>query len=206
MSRCIKEVEMAQDKQKILTSMIDDNGDVSFFYDIGTGSMIDKVTASSFIEAQNIILKIVFFENYYLSFVQEMENRLVNLSEEEEAKEFIFYLYEVKVIDPFQYFYWPQMTNGLLPFMFRGRNHEEIMKSFLINYKKSSASEIESDQPCSLHELKNKLSNFFVGVLGFSYFSIGSLLDFDFVKFIPVGKLHEFKNQNIRNKYKRVSA
>ena len=67
MSRCIKEVEMAQDKQKILTSMIDDNGDVSFFYDIGTGSMIDKVTAPSFIQAQNVILKIVFFEKYYLT-------------------------------------------------------------------------------------------------------------------------------------------
>lgn len=197
---------MVQDKQKILTSIIDDNGDVSFFYDIGTGSMTDKVTASSFIQAQEELLERAFFENYYLSFIQEMGHSLVNLSEEEEAKEFIFYLHEVKVIDPFQYFYWPLMTNGLLPFMFRGRNHDEIMKSFLINYKKSSASEIEAVQPCTLHELKNKLSNFFVGVLGFSYFSIGTLMDFDFVKFIPVGKLHEFKNQNIRNKYKRVSA
>ena len=197
---------MVQDKQKILTSMIGDNGDVSFFYDIGTGSMIDKIAAPSFIQAQEELLERAFFENYYLSFIQEIGHRLVNLSEEEEAKEFIFYLHEVKVIDPFQYFYWPLMTNGLLPFMFRGRNHNEIIKSFLINYKKASAPQMLAHRCATLIELREKLTKVFVEGLGLPYLSVSKLMDFDFIRFIPLRRLHEFKNEHIKNKYKRVSA
>ena len=47
-------------------------------------------------------------------------------------------LYNNKRIDPYLYYHWKFMSNGLLPFLFRGRNHEEIMKSFRLNYRKPS--------------------------------------------------------------------
>ena len=124
---------------------------------------------------------------------QSLEDLSVNLLVE---------LYKCKKIDPYLYYHWEFMTNGLLPFLFRGRTYEETMKSFRINYRKALSKNCDRDS--SSLDLMKKLNDSFMSLgFGCNGVDLYEMMSFGFVKMITLNELKSSSQWTI-NKYKRA--
>ena len=111
-------------------------------------------------------------------------------------------LYNSKLIDPYLYYRWEFMANGLFPFLFRGRTNEETMKSFRINYRKSLSKNCDSNS--SSLELMKKLNDAFLSLgFGVNGVDLHEMISFGFVKAITLNELKSSRQWTI-NKYKRA--
>ena len=110
-------------------------------------------------------------------------------------------LYKYKKIDPYLYYHWKLMTNGLSEFLFRGRTHEETMKSFRINYRKALSKNCDRDS--SSLGLMRKLNDAFVSLGLVNGLDLHEMIGFDFVKMITLNELKS-SSQSTVNKYKRA--
>ena len=111
-------------------------------------------------------------------------------------------LYNNKRIDPYLYYQWKFMSNGLLPFLFRGRNHEEIMKSFRLNYRKALSE--NCDRTSSSRDLMKKLNDAFLSLgFGANGIDLYEMMSFSFVKTVMLDELKDVSQFTI-NKHKRA--
>lgn len=111
-------------------------------------------------------------------------------------------LYNSKLIDPYLYYRWEFMSNGLLPFLFRGRTDEETIKSFRINYRKALSK--NCDRQSSSLNLMKKLNDAFVSLgFGLNGVDLSEMMSFGFVKMITLNELKRSSQWTI-NKYKRA--
>ena len=94
------------------------------------------------------------------------------------------------------------MSNGLLPFLFRGRNHEEIMKSFRLNYRKALSE--NCDRTSTSRDLMKKLNDAFLSLgFGANGIDLYEMMSFSFVKTVMLDELKDVSQFTI-NKYKRA--
>ena len=114
----------------------------------------------------------------------------------------LYDLYYYKVIDAHLYYHFKFMTNGLAPFLFRGRNPREIMESFRVNYRKALSPNCDRDSNSS--ELLKKLNNAFISLgFGANGVDLHEMISFNFVEPVMLDKLKEVSRFTI-NKYKRA--
>jgi len=114
----------------------------------------------------------------------------------------LYDLYCHKVIDAHLYYHFKFMTNGLAPFLFRGRNPREIMESFRVNYRKALSPNCDRDSNSS--ELLKKLNNAFISLgFGANGVDLHEMISFNFVEPVMLDKLKEVSQFTI-NKYKRA--
>ena len=109
-------------------------------------------------------------------------------------------LYHAKFIDPYLYYQWTFMSNGLAPFLFRGQNNKELMRSFRLNYRKALSK--NCDRTSSSFTLLEKLDDAFrsFGLMGVT---ISEMVSFGFAKPVKLNKLRDASQFTI-NKYKRA--
>lgn len=101
----------------------------------------------------------------------------------------------------YQYYKWTFQTNGLQPFLFRGKTNDELLKSFRLNYEKALSPESKDGRTSK--QLLNDLDSSLRHLFGMTGCTIKELEDFKFVEKIPVEDLKAASKYTV-NKYKNV--
>ena len=203
-----------QPTNKLSSQLILDDGTYQFFSypeDLGGVGLNRADTA---LDALKMILRLscadTTFSNLLFSFsskygfpkhiVDTFDQYSANL--EEVAFALLEYLYDCKHIDPHKYYRWDFMSNGLMPFLFRGANEAEVMQSFILNYRKALSR--NANRHAKSKELESNLDMAFRTLFGMKGLKLGELLSYRFASQIHIRDLAEASVYTV-NKYKRAA-
>ena len=95
---------------------------------------------------------------------------------------------------------WKFEGEGIYPFFFRGRNHDETMKSFRLNYKK--ALHINNDRTTNSFDLMKRLNDAFLSLgFGMKGINLNEMISLNFVERVMLDELGNI--HGTINRYKR---
>ena len=101
----------------------------------------------------------------------------------------------------YKYYKWTFQSNGLTPFLFRGRTEEELMKSFRLNYEKALSPQCKDGR--NSKQLFDALDITLRHLFGMKGCSVYELTSYNLVEHVPVEEL-EAASKYTLNKYRNV--
>ena len=101
----------------------------------------------------------------------------------------------------YKYYKWTFQSNGLKPFLFRGRTDEELLKSFRLNYEKALSPQCKEGRTSK--QLFNDLDSTLRHLFGMKGCTVHELFTYNFVEKISVEEMEAASKFTV-NKYKNV--
>lgn len=202
-----------QPKVRPLSPIILDDGTYQFFPYPESLGYLRLIKAKTALEALKKLLMNYEIETNFGSLILSFSSKYglpthvvdafdhANADLEEVAIGLLNHLYDEKKIDPHKYYRWQFMSNGLMPFLFRGADEAEIMQSLMLNYRKALS--CNANRHATPKQLKYELDMAFRTLFGMKGLNIGELLSYRFVSQVHIRDLKT--SGYCINKYKRAA-